>query len=183
MVTVHPNSMMNPDHRFDENKQYVSWTNCTSNPAWIGVIRGGCMQRPLFRVLFGVSVWLVLGGLSANAQVIKKLTMQVPFDFNVRAHHYPAGTYSVLREGPFLSFRDNNGRVLEQLLANRADTQTVPVKSKFVFFDCQGTHFLSRIVWQGERNAAEFLPAGREQELARRFVPEAVTSAQVGGRP
>ena len=141
------------------------------------------MQRPLFRVLCGVSVWVVLGGLSANAQVIKKLTMQVPFDFSVRAHHYPAGTYSVLRDGPFLSLRDNNGRVLEQLLANHIDTQTPPAKSKFVFFDYRGTHFLTRILWQGDRNAAEFLPAGREEEVARKFIPETVTSAQAGGRP
>jgi hypothetical protein len=141
------------------------------------------MQRPLFRVLFGVSVWLVLGGLSANAQVIKKLTMQVPFDFNVRAHHYPAGTYSVLRDGPFLSLRDNEGRVLEELLANHIEAQAAPSKSKFLFFDYHGTHFLTRILWQGDRNETELLPAGREQEVARKFAPEAVTSAQVGGRP
>ena len=141
------------------------------------------MQRLVFRVLLVVSVCLMLSGLAANAQVIKKLTMQVPFDFNVRAHHYPAGTYSVLREGPFLSFRDNRGRVLEQVLANRFDTQTPPSRSTFVFFDYHGTHFLSRILWQGDRYAAEFIPAGREQELARKFAPETVTSAQAGGRP
>jgi|SRR5215469_10078631 len=143
------------------------------------------MQRPLFRVLFSVSVWLVLSALSANAQVIKKLTMQVPFDFNVRARHYPAGTYSVLRDGPFLSLRDNNGRVLEEVLANRIDTRTPQATSKFVFFDYHGTHFLTRIVWQGDREAAEFLPAGREEEVARKFIPQAVTSAQAqaGGRP
>lgn len=141
------------------------------------------MQRPLFRVLLGVSVWLVLGGLSANAQVIKKLTMQVPFDFNVRAHHYPPGTYSVLRDGPFLSLRDNEGHVLEELLTNHIEAQSAPSRSKFVFFDYHGTHFLTRILWQGDRNEAELLPAGREEELARKFVPEGVTSAQVGGRP
>jgi hypothetical protein len=141
------------------------------------------MQRPLFRMLLGVSVWLVLGGLTANAQVIKQLTMQVPFDFNVRARHYPAGTYSVLRNGPFLSFRDNKGRALEQVLANPIDTQTPPAASKFVFFDYHGTRFLTRIFWEGDRNAAEFLPAGREEEVARKFIPQGVTSAQVGGRP
>ena len=141
------------------------------------------MQRLVSRVLLLVSVGLVLGGLSADAQVIKKLTMQVPFDFNVRTHHYPAGTYSVLRDGPFLSLRDNNGRVLEEVLVNRFQTQTTPPTSKFVFFDYHGTHFLTRIVWQGDRNAAEFLPAGREEEVARKFAPEAVTSAQAGGRP
>jgi hypothetical protein len=141
------------------------------------------MQRPLFRVLFGVSVGLVLSALTANAQVIKQLTMQVPFDFNVRSHHYPAGTYSVLRDGPFLALRDNNGHVLEEVLANRIETQTAPPTSKFVFFDYHGTRFLTRILWQGDRNAAEFLPAGREEEVARKFIPEAVTSARAGGRP
>jgi hypothetical protein len=141
------------------------------------------MQRLVFRVLLVVSVCLVLSGLSANAQALKKLTMQVPFDFNIRAHHYPAGTYSVLREGAFLSLVDNRGRVLEVLMANHLESEAAPRQSKLVFFDYHGAHFLSRILWQGDRNALVLLPAGREEEIARRFAPEAVTSARAGGRP
>jgi hypothetical protein len=141
------------------------------------------MQRLVSRVLLVVSVCLVLGGLSANAQVIKKLTMQVPFDFNVRAHHYPAGTYSVLREGAFLSLVDNKGRVLEMLMANHLESETAAVRSKFVFFDYHGTRFLMRILWQGDHKAYALLPSGHEEEIARRFAPEAVTAAQTGGRP
>ena len=141
------------------------------------------MQRLVSRVLLVVSVCFVLSGLSASAQTVKKLTMQVPFDFNVRAHHYPAGTYSVLRQGPFLSLVDNRGRVLEVMMANHLDSETGPDQSKLVFFDYHGTHFLTRILWQGDHKAFVLLPAGHEEEIARRFAPEAVTSAQVGGRP
>jgi len=141
------------------------------------------MQRLVSRVLLVVSVGFLLSGLAANAQALKKLTMQVPFDFNVRAHHYPAGTYSVLRQGPFLSLVDNRGRVLEVMMANHLDSETGPDQSKLVFFDYHGTHFLTRILWQGDHKAFVLLPSGREEEIARRFAPEAVTSAQAGGRP
>ena len=141
------------------------------------------MQRLVSRVLLVVGVCLVLGGLSASAQALKKLTTQVPFDFNVRAHHYPAGTYSLLREGAFLSLVDNKGRVLEVLMAHHLESQTPPPQSKFVFFDDHGSHFLTRILWQGDHNAYALLPSGPEEEIARRFAPEAVTSAQAGGRP
>jgi hypothetical protein len=141
------------------------------------------MQRLVSRVLLVVSVGFLLSGLAANAQALKKLTMQVPFDFNVRAHHYPAGTYSVLREKAFLSLVDNKGRVLEVMMANHLDSETSPDRSKLVFFDYHGTHFLTRILWQGDHKAFVLLPAGHEEEIARRFAPEAVTSAQVGGRP
>jgi len=135
------------------------------------------------RVLLVVSVCLLVGALAADAQPLKKLTMQVPFDFNVRAHHYPAGTYSVLCEGAFLSLVDNRGRVLEMLMANHLESEAAPSQSKLVFFDYHGTHFLTRILWQGDRKAFALLPSGNEEEIARRFVPEAVTSAQAGGRP
>lgn len=141
------------------------------------------MQRLVFRVLLVVSVCFVLSGLAANAQALKKLTIQVPFDFNVRAHHYPAGTYSVLREGAFLSLVNNKGRVLEVLMANHLESERSPDQSKLVFFDYHGTHFLTRILWQGEGKAFALLPAGHEEEIARKFAPEAVTSAQAGGRP
>ena len=141
------------------------------------------MQRLVFRVLLTVSVSFVLSGLAANAQPLKKLTIQVPFDFNVRAHHYPAGAYAVLREGAFLSLVDNRGRVLEVLMANHLESEAAPDQSKLVFFDYHGTHFLTRILWQGDHESFALLPSGHEEEIARRFAPEAVTSAQAGGRP
>jgi hypothetical protein len=140
------------------------------------------MQKKLFRVLFVVSVWLVFSSFAA-AQAVKKFIVQVPFDFHVRSHYCAAGTYVVLREGPFLSLRDNKGRLLSISLSKPSRDDLVPAESKLVFFEFHGVRVLTRIRWQGERTQYEFVPAGHEEEIARQIAPAAVTSAEVGGKP
>jgi hypothetical protein len=139
------------------------------------------MRKQVFRLLVGVIVWLVFGRAGAEAQSFQKMTVQVPFDFNIRDQHYPAGAYAVVREGPFLCLRDGQGRRLNVLLAHSLVTRQVPTESKLVFVEYHGVHLLTQILWKGNSVGAEFVRAGREEEIARRLVPN-VTSAQVGGK-
>jgi hypothetical protein len=140
------------------------------------------MTKQVFRLLLSVSVWLVLTSFSAQAQAINKMTVKVPFDFNVRDQHYAAGTYSVWREGAFMSLRDHNGRTLNVLLANPLVTQIVPHQSKLVFFEYHGLHLLTQIIWEGDETGSEFVRAGREEEVARQITTANVMSAQLGGK-
>jgi hypothetical protein len=140
------------------------------------------MQKKMLPVLLVVSVCLVLSGL-ATAQAMKKLTVQVPFDFHMRSRYCAAGTYVVLREGPFLSLRDNKGRSLGISLARPSQDDAAPAESKLVFFEYHDVRVLTRILWQGEKSQYEFVPAGHEEEVARRITPNAVTSAEAGGKP
>lgn len=140
------------------------------------------MQKKMLRVLLFVSVWPMLTGL-AIAQPVKKLTVQVPFDFHVRSHHYAAGTYVVLREGSFLSLRDNKGRLLSVALSRPSHDDSAPVQSRLVFFESHDVRVLTQILWQGEKTRFEFVPAGHEEEVAGQIAPSAVTTAQAGGKP
>ena len=140
------------------------------------------MQKRLSPLLLIVSVWLVLSSFAA-AQAVKKFTVQVPFDFHVRSHDCAAGTYVVLREGPFLSLRDNRGRMLGVVLSKPSQEDTTPSESKLVFFEYHNVRVLTQIRWQGERTTYEFVPSGRDEEVARQLATAPVTSAQVGGKP
>src|SRR5215813_10618967 len=128
------------------------------------------MQKKMLRVLLFVSVWPMLTGL-AIAQPVKKLTVQVPFDFHVRSHHYAAGTYVVLREGSFLSVRDNKGRLLSVALSRPSHDDSAPVQSRLVFFESHDVRVLTQILWQREKTRFEFVPAGTRRKLRARLLP------------
>ena len=140
------------------------------------------MLKRMLRVLLFVSVCPLLSGL-ATAQTMKQLTVQVPFDFHVRSHHYAAGTYVVLREGSFLSLRDNKGRLLSVALSRPSHEDAAPMQSRLVFFKSHDVHVLTQILWEGEKTRFEFVPAGHEEEVARQIAPSAVTTAEAGGKP
>jgi len=140
------------------------------------------MRKQLSLVLLAVSVWLVFAHVTAEAQAIRKMAVDVPFDFNIRNQPYPAGSYVVVRQGPFLHLRDHQGHELNVLNVNPFITPKVPRESKLVFFEYHGAHLLTQVIWQGDTTGLEFVRPGREEEVARQLVPSAVTSAQVGGK-
>ena len=139
------------------------------------------MRKQSFRLLLAVSVYLVFATVAAQAQSMRKMTVQVPFTFHVFGKQYPAGTYVVVRNGPFLYLRDGS-RVLSVWTLNSLVTQTVPKESKLVFFEYRGVHLLTQVIWEGDAAGAEFVRAGREEEVARQIVPADLTTAQVGGK-
>jgi hypothetical protein len=139
------------------------------------------MRKQLFRVLLAVSVGLVFASAAAEAQSMKKMTVHVPFTFHVLGKPYPAGAYVIVREGAFLYLR-NSSRVLNVWTVNSLVTKTVPKESKLVFFEYQGVHLLTQVIWQGDSTGSEFVRSGHEEEVARQIVPADVTTAQVGGK-
>ena len=142
------------------------------------------MNKRLFSVLLGVSVWATLLGGAAQAQyVTKTMKVDVPFEFHVQGKAYPAGAYSVQREGAFLFLRDYKGRVLNILNAVTLQNETAATTSKLVFFHYNGVHLLTQVLWEGDKTGSELVRKGREEEVAQRIVPGKVESAAVASQP
>jgi len=121
------------------------------------------MRKQLFRLLLAVSVYLVFATVAAQAQSMRKMTVQVPFTFHVFGKQYPAGTYVVVRNGPFLYLRDGS-RVLSVWTLNSLVTQTVPKESKLVFFEYRGVHLLTQVIWRAmPLEPSSFAPAARRK--------------------
>jgi hypothetical protein len=141
------------------------------------------MNKRVLWVLLSVSVWAGLLG-SAQAQyVVKTMKVDVPFEFQVRGNAYPAGTYSLQREGSFLFLRNHNGQVLNILNTVTLRNEKPATTSKLVFFHYNGLHLLTQVLWEGDKTGAELLRKGREEEVVRRIAPVKVESAAVGSQP
>jgi hypothetical protein len=141
------------------------------------------MNKAVLWVLLGVSVWAGLLG-SAQAQYVPKtMKVDVPFEFQVGGKGYPAGSYSLQREAGFLFLRNHNGRVLNILNTVTLRNEKAAPTSKLVFFQYNGLHLLTQVLWEGDKTGVELVPKGREEEFARRIVPAKVESAAVGSRP
>src|SRR5215510_940953 len=141
------------------------------------------MNKRVLSVLLGVSVWAGLVG-SAQAQyVVKTMKVDVPFEFYAQGKAYPAGAYSLQRDGGFLFLRDNKRQVLNILNTVTLRNEKPAMTSKLVFFHYNGLHLLTQVLWEGEKTGAELIRKGREEEVARRIAPAKVESAAVGSRP
>jgi hypothetical protein len=141
------------------------------------------MKKLVSSLLLGVSVWLLFPVLATEAQSFKVMKVQVPFDFQIRDRQYPAGTYTVSRQGAFLTLRNHSGKTLNVLTANALVRPTASPDSKLVFFEYNGAHLLTQVLWEGDTYGSEFVRPEMEVNVARRIVPAAkVASAQVGGR-
>ena len=142
------------------------------------------MKKRVLSLLLSVSVWVPLLVIGAQAQYsVKIIKVDVPFEFHAQGRPYPAGSYVVRQEGSFLSLRDNNGRLLTVLTATALISQDPAPASKLVFFQTQGMHLLSRIIWEGDKTGAELIRKGREEEIARRIAPVKVERADSSTRP
>jgi hypothetical protein len=142
------------------------------------------MKNRVLSLLLSVSVWVPLLVIGAQAQYsVKIIKVDVPFAFHAQSRPYPAGSYVVRQEGSFLSLRDNNGRLLTVLTAIALISPDPAPASKLVFFQTQGMHLLTRIIWEGDKTGAELIRKGREEEIARRIAPVKVERAEASTRP
>src|SRR5262249_37925372 len=115
------------------------------------------MNKHVFWLLLGVSVWAGLLG-SAQAQyAVKTMKVDVPFVFQVRDNAHPAGTYSLQREGGFLFLRNRNGEVLNILNTVTLRNEKPATTSKLVFFRYKGLHLLTQVLWEGDKTGAELV--------------------------
>ena len=142
------------------------------------------MKKHLLSLLLSVSVLAPLLAIGAQAQYsIKIIKVDVPFEFHAQGRPYPAGSYVVRREESFLYLGDSNGRVLTVLTAIALINQTPAPASKLVFYQYQGMHLLTQVLWEGEKTGSELIRKGREEEVARRIVPTKVERAEASSRP
>jgi hypothetical protein len=142
------------------------------------------MKKRVLFLLLSVSVWVPMLAVGAQAQyAVKILKVNVPFEFHVQGKPLPAGTYTVRREGGFLSLRDQDARTLTVLTANTLIRQTASDQSKLVFYHSHGLHLLTQIFWEGDKTGVELIGKGREEAVARRIGPTKVESAAVDNRP
>jgi hypothetical protein len=142
------------------------------------------MKKRVLFLLLSVSVWVPLFVIGAQAQYsVKIIKVDVPFEFHAQGRPYPAGSYVVRREGSFLFLRDNNGRLLTVMTANALMSQDPAPASKLVFFQYQGMHLLTQILWEGDKTGAELIRKGREEKAARRVAPAKVERAEASTRP
>jgi len=141
------------------------------------------MNKRVLSVLLGVSVWAGLLG-SAQAQyVVKTMKVDVPFEFHAQGKAYPAGAYSLQRDGGFLFLRNCNGQVLNILNTVTLRNEKPATTSRLVFFHYNGLHLLTHVLWEGDNTGAELVRKGREEEVVRRIAPAKVESAAVGSQP
>jgi hypothetical protein len=118
--------------------------------------------------------------IGAQAQYVAKvMRVDVPFEFHAQGRQYPAGSYVVRREGGFLFLRDRNNRPLAILSPITLRNETSAPSSKLVFFQYNGLHLLTQILWEGDKTGEELIRKGRELEVARRIVPTQLERAAV----
>lgn len=142
------------------------------------------MKKRVLFLLLSVSVWVPMLVIGAQAQyVVKIMKVDVPFEFYVQGRQFPAGSYVVRREGGFLFLRDHNGRPLTILNPITLRSETPAPASKLVFYQYNGLHLLTQIVWEGGKTGEELIRKGREEEVARRIVPTQVERAAISSKP
>jgi hypothetical protein len=142
------------------------------------------MTRRIWTLLLSVSVWVPMLAIGAQAQYAAKvMKVDVPFEFHVQGRQYPAGSYVVRREGGFLFLRDHNGRSLTTLIPITLRNETPAPTSKLIFFQYNGLHLLTQILWEGDKTGEQFVRKGGEEKMARRIVPTQVERAAVSSKP
>ncbi len=142
------------------------------------------MKKHVWALLLSVSVWVPMFVIGAQAQyAVKIMKVDVPFEFHAQGRQYPAGSYQVRREGGFLFLRDQNGRLLSVLNPIALRNETPAPGSKLVFYQYNGLHLLTQVVWEGDKTGDELIRKGREEEVARRIVPTQVERAAVASKP
>jgi hypothetical protein len=137
------------------------------------------MKRGVVSLLIAVSVLGLLVA-PAVAQTVHNSVVQVPFDFVANNKAYPAGSYLLTTQGTFVALRDADGRFLAYLGSHPAQSEDTAAKSKLVFYDVDGKHFLARIWFAGSRDGVELIRAGKETEVAQQFSATDVRRAANG---
>jgi hypothetical protein len=126
------------------------------------------MKKGVVSLLIAVSV---LGFLVAPAvaQTVHNSVVQVPFDFVANNRAYAAGSYLLTKGGTFVALRDGDGRFLTYLGSHPAQSQELAPKTRLVFYEVDGKHFLARIWFAGSGEGVELIRAGKETEVAQQF--------------
>lgn len=120
---------------------------------------------------------------TASAQSMSVIKVNVPFEFNFGDRTFPAGTYTLVQSRQhFLSLRNSQGRTVAQLLTEGIESPS-PADSTLLKFDAsEGQHRLVE-VWKEQNASGERLLQAKVQtsQAKRRSLDNGKTAE--GGQP
>lgn len=131
------------------------------------------MKKQISRVLLGLVAALALT-VVADAQVLRKVSINVPFDFVAGGKQMAAGNYTVRRIGSdaqtVLVIRNEDSHTSAIILSNAGKAN--PTAAAFVFRRHGGKHFLAEISMPGTASVRELPKSSAERRLERELAEQ-----------
>ena len=131
------------------------------------------MKKQISRAVLGLAAALVLA-VAANAQVLHRVVIRIPFDFVAGEKQMPAGRYTVRRVSSdaesALIIRSEDGRSAAVILTN---TGAADPRTAALVFRQHGDHyFLAEVSVPGTASARELPKTGAERRLERELAEQ-----------
>jgi hypothetical protein len=101
------------------------------------------------------------------AQAQPRMTVNVPFNFQISDRAFPAGQYSVSAARDHLTVQDSAGKVVFIGIANPVSGRRVGKTGQVVFHCYDDRCFLSEYWTPTRENGSQLLPSRYETELAK----------------
>ena len=131
------------------------------------------MKKQISRALLGLAAALALA-VAADAQILRKVSLRVPFDFVAGGKQMPAGSYTVRRirsdAETALLIRDEDSGTSAIILTNAGEAN--PTAAAFVFRRHGDHHFLAEISMPGTASVRELTKTGAERRLERELAEQ-----------
>ena len=127
-------------------------------------------MKRIASILTGLTLAVLFSVASAQAQYDdQKITANIPFEFTVGSHSFPAGQYQFIRtEGAVYTIRDADGRGLFVMAGAPTQSPALFEKSTLKFATVNGRHVLVQIWSDLSLSGNEFPYANTSAELAKR---------------
>ena len=130
--------------------------------------------------ILALAVTVLSLALAAGAQSVDKAAKaNVPFEFIVAGHTFPAGEYSFISTAPnVLHVRDARGHNLLTAVTGTVEAPATPPTAKLHFRTEGSQHFLVRIWQDGNRSGQELYISKQDVELAKQQNVQSLSSAR-----
>jgi hypothetical protein len=133
------------------------------------------MKRIIAHTFTGLMLAFLGMTMTAAAETITVIKVNVPFEFTFGDRTFPAGEYSLTQpQQHVLTLRNSRGQTLDSVLTDGIDSPTPGVATKVQFTTVGGQHFLSE-VWQSQETSGERLP---HAQARTRLVEQASTESR-----
>jgi hypothetical protein len=131
------------------------------------------MRKKTMMMLMMLGLLVVAGRGSAQAQISRRIEVDIPFKFTVGDTTLPAGKYYVKQPGDMelqaLEITSADGKVSVFALVENAQGDKTPSKSELVF-DRYGDRDFLRQVWEsGHQFGAELPKSHAEKKIAQKM--------------
>lgn len=131
------------------------------------------MRKKTMMMFMTLSLLVVAGLSSAQAQISRRLEVDIPFKFTVGDTTLPAGKYYVKQPGDMelqaLEISSADGKVSVFALVENAQGDKTPSKSELVF-DRYGDRDFLRQVWEsGHQSGAQLPQSHAEKKIAQKM--------------